>query len=411
MRIIKEHSALRIIWDTCLLVLILASILIVPFQLVFLQSIDVMALLVIYIIDLFFLANPDFNVYNLPLVLAFRLPRLLRIIRMYLIFRRWEVFSRINPGILRIIKFVITIMMIIHLLSCVWFLSSVLEGFPDQCWVVRGGIHQAPIFTQYLRSLYWTITTMTTVGYGDITPVLDVEYILAIIVMLMGASIYAFMIGNIASLVSRLDSGKANLFNKIESMTQYLRARKIPNETIKTVRNYYEYQWEKHKGIHEDTLFGDLPDQFRLRILRGLIAESLVRVPLFKFCSPPLRDELLKALRSHTYPPGIFIAREGEVGKEFFFLSCGQAQISSNNGRTKHGMIEKGDYFGHLSLILKEKRSASVKALTYCEVFKLHRDDFNRIKDEYPELTALLKKMSSKETDRLSKLILDGVTL
>ena len=43
---------------------------------------------------------------------------------------------------------------------------------------------------------------MTTVGYGDITPHLNYEYVFTIIVMIIGAFMYAFIIGNIASLIS-----------------------------------------------------------------------------------------------------------------------------------------------------------------------------------------------------------------
>ena len=70
-----------------------------------------------------------------------------------------------------------------------------------------------------------------------------------------------------------------------------------------------------------------------------------------------------------------------------------------------------GDYFGDLSLILGEKRTASVRALTYCEVFILNRSDFNRIKNEYSEFRDILSKTSAEKTAKVSDLIMDGITL
>jgi hypothetical protein len=70
-------------------------------------------------------------------------------------------------------------------------------------------------------------------------------------VMLIGASMYAFIIGNIASLLSNLDSAKSSFFNKIESVTQYLKSRQVPHELIVQLRQYYEYQWAYQKGGNE----------------------------------------------------------------------------------------------------------------------------------------------------------------
>jgi voltage-gated potassium channel len=117
------------------------------------------------------------------------------------------------------------------------------------------------------------------------------------------------------------------------------------------------------------------------------------------------------ALKPQTFAPDVYIARQGELGKEIYFLSRGKVEIISDDGKNKHGYLESGDYFGDLSLILGEKRTASVRALTYCEIFILNRNDFNRIKNEYSEFRDILTKTSAEKTDKISTLIMDGITL
>ena len=459
MKTIRENSRFRIGWDLTILVLIIGSCLLIPFQIVFLHKAYRVGSEIIYLIDIFFLVDiflnfftsfrhrgteitdrkkttthylktffaidllanlpldalfliiPGNQLYNISWVLIFRLFRLLRVVRMFVIFRRWEMLSWTNSGYLRIAKFFSTVMLFVHWIACAWFLSAFMANFPEDCWAVIMGIQQADPITQYIRSLYWAIVTMTTVGYGDITPHRNIEYLFSMVVMLLGASGYAFIIGKIASLFSNIDAAKANFWNRIEAVTQYLRSRRVPHKLNEQVRNYYEYIWAHHRGVKEDTLFDDLPVSFRLDILQHVTRELLDRVPLFKYCSPALRNVLLMSLKPQTYAPKSYITREGEAGKEIYFISRGEVEIISNEGKKLHGTLEDGDYFGDLSLILGERRTASVRALTYCEIFVIDRDNFNRIKTEYPEFKDVLTKMSSEKTEKISALILKGVTL
>jgi voltage-gated potassium channel len=459
METIRENSKFRIGWDLIILVLVIASCLLIPFQIAFQHGTDWRGTEIVYLIDLFFLIDIVLNfftsyrhkgaeitdrkktsvrylktlfvidllanfpldafflmfqespVYGISLVLILRLPRLLRIVRMFVIFRRWEAQSWTNSGYLRIAKFFAAVMLFTHWIACAWYLVAYISNFPPDCWVVLMGIQDADATTRYIRSLYWTIVTMTTVGYGDITPHRDIEYVFTMVVMLLGASGYAFIIGKIASLFSNIDAAKASFWNRIEAVNQYLRSRNVPHNLNEQVRNYYEYLWAHHRGVKEDTLFDDLPTPFRLDILRYVTRDLLKEVPLFKYCSPALRDVLLMALKPQTFAPDGYIVREGEVGKEIFFISRGRVEITSNDGHNSHGTLQGGDYFGDLSLILREKRTASVRALAYCEIFKLGRTDFNRIKDEYPEFRDVLTKMSSDKTDKVSAHVLSGVIL
>ena len=191
--------------------------------------------------DLLVAAAGDPQVGGFSAILLLRLLALLRLFRFFVILRRWESLSWTHPGYLRVFKYVGVILVLTHCIACLWFASASIDEFPADSWVVVENIETSEPLSQYIRSLYWTITTMTTVGYGDITPSISVEYLLACVIMLIGASLYAFIIGGLASLLGNLNAAKNSHWEHIESVEQYLRSRQVPASLGMRVHRYYEY--------------------------------------------------------------------------------------------------------------------------------------------------------------------------
>ena len=102
-------------------------------------------------------------------------------------------------------------------------------------------------------------------------------------------------------------------------------------------------------------------------------------------------------LRPVVCAEGEYIIRQGEMGNEMYFICRGRVEVIDAAGRPLNEMGE-GQFFGELSLLFAQPRNASVRALTYCDLFALGRTDFDRVLKGYPHFAASVKKTASERT-------------
>lgn len=82
---------------------------------------------------------------------------------------------------------------------------------PDgyESWLDATSLEGANLPTRFLTSVYWSITTITTVGYGDISPVTPMEQAFGIVVMAVGAIIYSVLFASMTNLISSMNISEA----------------------------------------------------------------------------------------------------------------------------------------------------------------------------------------------------------
>jgi len=126
----------------------------------------------------------------------FRLFRLLRIFRLFTLFRRRSKLLE-KPIFVNIFQYTIFSFLASHGIACGWLLVNKIN--PD-----------VDVLSNYIHSMYWAITTLTTVGYGDVTPHDNIGKVYTMMVMIIGVGMYGFIIGNISSLLVKVDAYREN---------------------------------------------------------------------------------------------------------------------------------------------------------------------------------------------------------
>ena len=125
------------------------------------------------------------------------------------------------------------------------------------------------------------------------------------------------------------------------------------------------------------------------------IGEILKQVPFFRSLGRDSIDFITEKLKFKQFKSSSTICKVGDPGDKMYIVLSGKVAVTAANGEVL-AHIGAGNYFGEMSLLTGEPRSATVNAAEDTETFVLEKDDFDVILEKYPSISIAMSKIMSQ---------------
>ncbi|KAL1257236.1 hypothetical protein QQF64_012781 [Cirrhinus molitorella] len=330
--------------------------------------------------------------------------RLLRLSRLIRYIHQWEEIFHMTydlaSAMVRIVNLIGMMLLLCHWDGCLQFLVPMLQDFPADCWVSKNKMVNDTWGQQYSYALFKAMSHMLCIGYGMYPPVGMTDVWLTILSMIVGATCYAMFVGHATALIQSLDSSRRQYQEKYKQVEQYMSFHKLPADMRQRIHDYYEHRYQG-KMFDEESILGELNEPLREEIINFNCRKLVASMPLFANADPNFVTSMLTKLRFEVFQPGDYIIREGTIGKKMYFIQHGVVSVlTKGNNETK---LSDGSYFGEICLLTRGRRTASVRADTYCRLYSLSVDNFNEVLEEYPMMRRAFETVALDRLDRIGK--------
>ncbi|XP_039545394.1 potassium voltage-gated channel subfamily H member 7 isoform X4 [Pimephales promelas] len=324
--------------------------------------------------------------------------RLLRLVR---VARKLDRYSEYGAAVLMLLMCIFAL--IAHWLACIWYAIGNVErpylahtiGWLDNLGMSIGKQYNVSdrssgpsIRDKYVTALYFTFSSLTSVGFGNVSPNTNSEKIFSICVMLIGSLMYASIFGNVSAIIQRLYSGTARYHLQMLRVKEFIRFHQIPNPLRQRLEEYFQHAWTYTNGIdmNMEVLKG-FPECLQADICLHLNTSLLQSCKAFGGATKGCLRALAMRFKTTHAPPGDTLVHCGDVITALYFLARGSIEILRDD--IVVAILGKNDIFGEMIHLYAKpgKANADVRALSYCDLHTIHREDLLEVLDMYPEFS------------------------
>ncbi|KAJ3022115.1 UNVERIFIED_CONTAM: anaphase-promoting complex subunit Hcn1 [Siphonaria sp. JEL0065] len=280
---------------------------------------------------------------------------------------------RIGHSVSLILPLTFILFLFLHLQACVIFLAGRYFNFSND---EIASLRDAPLFDQYVWSLFMSATNVFPLGYHPTNPK---EQLITVAFVLCGAGLYACIVGAISSIAMGVDASGRLYKQKIDELKEYMHWKAVEPVTQQKVLDYYElkYRGKFFEEAEKRALLNEMNESLRMEIAIHNCRELISKVPFLRREQNDGRDDLFagritSALQACYYVPGDVIFVQGE-----YFIFSGAVLVNISGKGV--AVMRDGAFFGEIALVANIPRTATVQAVESCILYKLTQDDFNDI--------------------------------
>uniref|UniRef100_A0A1D1Y559 Potassium channel n=1 Tax=Anthurium amnicola TaxID=1678845 RepID=A0A1D1Y559_9ARAE len=317
--------------------------------------------------------------------------RLWRLRKVKQFFTRLEKDIRFSYFIIRCLRLLAVTLFLVHCAACLYYLLA--DRYPHQgkTWIgaVIPNFRESSLWIRYISSIYWSITTMTTVGYGDLHAVNTREMIFNIFYMLFNLGLTSYLIGNMTNLVVEGTRRTMEFRNSIQAASNFVSRNRLPPRLKRQILAYMCLRF-RAESLNQQQLMDQLPKSIYKGICQQLFLPTVKQVYLFKGVSMETLLLLVTKMKAEYIPPREDVIMQNEAPDDVYVVVSGEVEIidCDKDKELVLGALGTGSIFGETSALCNRPQTHTFRTRKLSQLLRVRQ-------------TTLIEAMQTKHEDSI----------
>ncbi|RRT82317.1 hypothetical protein GW17_00049964 [Ensete ventricosum] len=330
--------------------------------------------------------------------------RLWRLRRISSFFSRLEKDIRFNYFWTRCTKLILVTLFAVHCAGCFNYLIADRYPNPERTSIgaVMPNFKSESLWTRYVTAIYWSITTLTTTGYGDIHAENSTEMLFYIFYMLFNLGLTAYLIGNMTNLVVHGTNRTRNFRDTIQAASEFA-ARNHLSQNIRCQMLSHICLRFKTEGLKQQETLNSLPKGVRTSIACYLFYPIVQQVYLFRGVSRNFLYQLVTEMQAEYFPPREDVILHKEAPTDLYILVTGAVDLRSNiHGNEQvcyyiHKRVAAGEVFGEIGVLCHMPQPYTARTVELSQILRLSSSTFmNMIQENAGDGNIIMNNLLQK---------------